>query len=226
VQIANELAAEGICQPLMVVDTTPDDDILRNFLLRIEAAVNALKKVNKKAQLFVVIDAADNAEMAAEEFKDNCFAHELLREKMPVGCKLIMLCRTERKELLHPTENTLVLELKPFSETESLQNLQHSFPAATVNDGVEFHRLTGGNPRVQANALTVSHKTVTELLSSFGPNPMTVEMQIEQQLRTAVTKIKEHQTPNYQEAINAICVGLASLPPHIPISVFGRWRID
>jgi hypothetical protein len=219
VQIANELAAEGICQPLMVVDTTLDDDILRNFLLRIEAAVNALKKVNRKAQLFVVIDAADNAEMAAEEFKDNCFAHDLLREKMPVGCKLIMLCRTERKQLLHPTENTLVLELKPFSETESLQNLQRSFPAATVNDGVEFHRLTGGNPRVQANALAASHKTVTELLSSFGPNPMTVEMQIEQQLRTAVTKIKEHQTPNYQEAINAICVGLASLPPHIPISV-------
>lgn len=219
VQIANELAAEGICQPLIVVDTTPDDDILRKFLLRIESAVNALKKVDREAQLFVVIDAADNAEMAADEFKDNCFAHELLREKMPVGCKLIMLCRTERIQLLHPTENMLVLELKPFSETESLQNLQRSFPAATVNDGVEFHRLTGGNPRVQANALATSHKMITELLSSFGPNPMTVEKQIEQQLRSAVRKIKEYQTPNYQEAINSICVGLASLPPHIPISV-------
>lgn len=219
VQIANELAIQGICQPLLVFDTTNDDDILRNFLQRIDSAVNALKKRNRRARLFIVIDAADNAEMAAEEFKDNCFAHELLREKMPAGCKLIMLCRTERKHLLKPNDNILSLELKPFSEVESLNNLHSYFPTATINDGVEFFRLTGGNPRVQANALAASCRTVTELLSSFGPNPMTVEMQIEQQLRVAVLKIKEHQTPNFQEAINAICIGLASLPPHIPISI-------
>ncbi|WP_158085437.1 ATP-binding protein [Niastella vici] len=142
-----------------------------------------------------------------------------LREKMPKGCKLIMLCRTERKHLLKPNDNILSLELKPFSEVESLRNLQGYFPGATANDGVEFYRLTGGNPRVQANALTASYQTVTKLLSSFGPNPMTVEMQIEQQLRAAVLKINEHQTPNFQDTINAICVGLASLPPHIPISI-------
>lgn len=219
VQIANELATEGICQPILVFDTTNDDAILRSFLQRIDSAVSALKKVNKRAQLFIVIDAADNAEMAAEEFKENCFAHELLREKIPSGCKLIMLCRTERKELLKPTHKILSLELNPFSEVESLHNLQHYFPSATINDGVEFHRLTGGNPRVQANALSVSYWTVTDLLISFGPNPMTVEMQIEQQLNTAVLKIRENQTPNFQDTINAICIGLASLPPHIPISI-------
>jgi hypothetical protein len=219
VQIANELAVQGICQPLLVFDTTHDDDILRSFLQRIDSAVNALKKVNKRAQLFIVIDAADNAEMAAEEFKDNCFAHELLREKMPTGCKLIMLCRTERKKLLKPNDNILSFELKPFSEVESLHNLQGYFPIATEDDGIEFYRLTGGNPRVQANALAVPYPSVTELLSSFGPNPMTVEMQIEHQLRAAILKINEHQTPNFQETVNAICIGLASLPPHIPISI-------
>ncbi len=219
VQIANELAAEGICQPLLVVDTTNDDDILRNFLQRIDSAINALKKVNRHAQLFIVIDAADNAEMAAEEFKDNCFAHELLREKMPRSCKLIMMCRTERKHLLKPNDNILSLELEPFSESESLNNLRYYFPNATLNDGLEFYRLTSGNPRVQANVLAASHQTITELLSSFGTNPMTVEMQIEQQLRAAVLKINEHQTPNFQDKINAICIGLASLPPHIPISI-------
>lgn len=219
VQIANELAAIGICQPMLVFDTTLDDDILRSFLERIGSAVNTLKKVNEHAQLFIVIDAADNAEMAAEDVSDNCFANELLREKMPPGCKLIMLCRTERKHLLKPNENILSIELEPFSEIESFHNLQGHFPKATVNDGIEFYRLTGGNPRVQANELAVSHRTVTELLSSLGPNPRTVEMQIEQQLRAAVLKIKEDQTPNYQGTINAIGVGLASLPPHIPISI-------
>jgi len=222
VQIANELATKGLCQPVLVFDTTNDDDILRSFLQRIDSATKALKKLNKRAQLFIVIDAADNAEMAAEEFKDICFAHELLREKMPSGCKLIMLCRTERKHLLKPNDKILSLELTPFSDEESLHNLRYYFPTATVNDGLEFYRLTGGNPRVQANALAVSYQKITELLSSFGPNPMTVEMQIEQQLRDAVLKINEHQTPNFQDTINAICIGLASLPPHIPISVLAR----
>ncbi|MEO6671278.1 MAG: hypothetical protein ABIN36_17480 [Ferruginibacter sp.] len=222
VQIANELAAKDISQPLLVFDTTLDDDILRSFLLRINSAVNALKEINKQAQLFIVIDAADNAEMAAEEYSDNCFAHELLREKMPVGCKLIMLCRTERIQLLNPNENILSIELNSFSEEESHHNLQSYFPTATFNDAIEFYRLTGGNPRVQANILAISHRTVTDLLLSFGPNPMTVEMQIEQQLHGAVMKIKEDQTPNFQDKINSICIGLASLPPHIPISILAR----
>lgn len=219
VQIANELAAKGICPPILVRDTTHDDDILRSFLQRVDSAVNSLKKVNKLAQLYVVIDAADNAEMAAEEFNDTCFAHELLREKMPHGCKLIMLCRTERRHLLKPNDNILSIELRPFCEKETFENLQSIFPTVSTNDGLEFYRLTGGNPRVQANALAASHPTVTALLSSFGPNLMTVEMQIDQQLRAAVSKIKEHQTPNFQQIINAICVGLSSLPPHIPISI-------
>ena len=222
VQIANELSARGICQPLLVFDTSQDDDILRGFLQRISSAIDALKKVNNHAQLFFVIDAADNAEMAAEEYKDNCFAHELLRENIPEGCKLIMLCRTERKDLLKPNDNILSVELTPFSEAESLDNLRGAFPAAKENDGVEFHRLTGGNPRVQANALAMSYRTVIDLLSSFGRNPMTVEMQIEKQLQAAVLRIKEQQLPKFEGVVNAICVGLASLPPHIPISILAN----
>jgi len=222
VQIANELSARGICQPLWVFDTNQDDDILRGFLVRISSAVDALRKVNNHAQIFVVIDAADNAEMAAEEYKDNCFAHELLREKMPEGCKLIMLCRTERKDLLKPNDNILSIELMPFSETESLNNLRGTFPTAKEDDGVEFHRLTGGNPRVQANALAMSYRTVIDLLSSFGRNQITVEMQIEKQLQAAVLRIKEQQLPKFEGVVNAICVGLSSLPPHIPISVLAN----
>lgn len=222
VQISNELATLGLCQPYIVFETTHDDNILRGCLQRIAFAAEALRKRNSCAQLLIVIDAADNAEMAAEEFGDDCFAHELLREKMPKGCKLVMLCRTERIQLLKPGSQILQLELSSFSENESLKNLQVHFPDASEHDGEEFHRLTSGNPRVQANALAKSHPSVIELLTSFGPNPMTVEMQIEKQLGEAVSKIKEYQTPNHQEAIDAICIGLASLPPHIPIEILAK----
>ncbi len=102
VQIVNELASKGLCDPLIVQNTTLDEDIMRKFLQRIEASVKSLKKLTKEAQLFILVDAADNAEMAAIEYTQSCFAHELLRETMPDGCKLVMLCRTERIYLLQP----------------------------------------------------------------------------------------------------------------------------
>ena len=219
VQIANELAAKGLCDPLIVQNTTLDEDIMRKFLIRIEASVTSLKKSVTSAQLFVVIDAADNAEMAAEEYSQSCFANELLREKMPTDCRLVMLCRTERIYLLQPQSSIVQLKLEPFSEEETLANLRKWFATASEKDGAEFHRLTYANPRVQANALDVKHGSVNELLQALGPAGTSVEDQIELQLNAAVSKIKDELPKEHHAQINSICLGLASLPPHIPIEV-------
>ncbi|MFT3948210.1 MAG: hypothetical protein QM763_14665 [Agriterribacter sp.] len=222
VQIVNELAAKGLCDPLIVQNTTLDEDIMRKFLQRIEASVKSLKKVTDEAQLFVLIDAADNAEMAAIEYTQSCFAHELLRETIPDGCKLVLLCRTERIHLLQPQSFITRLELEPFSEEETLANLKKWFPDANEKDGIEFHRLTSGNPRVQANALDVKHDSIHELLASLGPSGTTVEKQIELQLNAAISKIKDLIPQEHHHQINSICLGLASLPPHIPIDVLSK----
>lgn len=222
VQIANELSSKGLCDPLIVQNTTLDEDIIRRFLLLIDTAVKTLKKVISSAQLFIFIDAADNAEMAAKEFNQPCFAHELLRERIPEGCKLVFLCRTERISLLQPNSNTLILELNTFTEHETVENLRKWFPNASKNDGIEFHRLTGGNPRVQANALDGKYESINELLSSLGPSGTSVEKQIELQLEVAVSKTKESLPEEYRCHIDSICLGLASLSPHIPIDVLAK----
>lgn len=222
VQIVNELAVKGLCDPLLVQDTSQDSDIMKKFLWRIEAAVKTLKQTNDSATLIILIDAADNAEMAAQEYNHPCFANELLRENMPDGCKLVLLCRTERIKLLKPNSKITQFELEAFSETESLINLQKWFSEADENDGTEFYRLTSGNPRVQANALSVQASSVSELLSRLGPMGMTVEEQIELQLNTAVSTIKDFLSDSFQEQIEAICLGLASLPPHIPIEILAK----
>lgn len=222
VQIANELSSEGLCEPLIVPDTTHDEDIMRRFLVLIQSAVEALRKTVSTAQLFILIDAADNAEMAAQEFHQSCFAHELLREKIPVGCQLILLCRTERIYLLQPASNILEFELQPFTESETTENLRKRYPDATDNDGIEFHRLTGANPRVQANALDANYNTVNELLRSLGPSGATVELQIESQLQLAVAKMRDLLSAEFSNAIDSICLGLASLPPHIPIDILAK----
>lgn len=222
VQIANELSSEGLCEPLIVPDTTHDEDIMRRFLVLIQSAIEALRETVPTAQLFILIDAADNAEMAAREFHQSCFAHELLREKMPAGCQLIMLCRTERIHLLQSASNILQLELQPFTVAETTENLRKTYPNATDSDGIEFHRLTGANPRVQANALDAKQDTVSHLLSSLGPLGTTVEQQIESQLHAAVAKIRDLLPAEFSDNIRSICLGLASLPPHIPIHVLAK----
>lgn len=220
VQISNELATMGLCEPLIPSNNASSErELTRMFLYRIENAVKNLRKAFSSATLTLLVDAADNAEMAAKEFNQSCFARELLREEMPEGCKLVYLCRPERIYLLEPQSTIKLLELKPFSEQESLAYLKTRFPSATEADGLEFHRLTSGNPRVQSNALDNRSESVVALLNSLGPKPTSVEDQIEAQLRFAVSRLKDLLPTVFQQEIDAICTGLASLSPNIPIDV-------
>jgi len=194
-------------------------DRLISMTARLHAAATALRKVYPDAVLVVFIDAADNAEMAAKEFSEPCFAHHLLREAMPDGCRIVALCRTERVNLLEPASEVRQFELKPFSKAETLVHLRERFPAANQADGLEFHRMTAGNPRVQANSLSIGHNTVSDVLVSLGPSGTTIDEQIAAQLNFAISSVKEAFPVDFQQQIEAICLGLANLPPLIPIEV-------
>lgn len=222
VQIANELASKGLCERMIVQSATPESDIMRGFISRIGTSIKALKKAEDSAELVILIDAADNAEMAAQEFGDSCFANELLREEFPSGCKIALLCRPERIHLLRPPSFISQFTLLPFSKEETLENLKKWFPKVKESEGFEFHRLTSGNPRVQMNSIVAGHSSVHKLLAYLGPSGTTVEKQIEQQLNTAVQRIKDALPKDYQNIVNKICTGLASLPPNIPIQVLSQ----
>ncbi|WP_407557482.1 hypothetical protein [Winogradskyella sp. 4-2091] len=222
VQISNELASFGLCERILVKDTTQESDIMRGFLTRIRSSISSLKNVTKSARLVILIDAADNAEMAAQEFSDSCFASELLREEFPQDCKLVLLCRPERTHLLKPSNSITQLSLLPFSKEESFENLKNWFPTVNESQAFEFHRLTSGNPRVQMNSIAAGHSSMSKLLEYLGPYGTTVEEQIEQQLNSAVQKIKDNLPSNYQSYVDKICTGLASLPPNIPIQVLSQ----
>ncbi|MDO6517790.1 hypothetical protein [Zobellia uliginosa] len=222
VQITNELASIGLCERMLVKDTTQESDIMHDFLGRIEVSIKSLKKAVSSARLVILIDAADNAEMAAHEFGDSCFANELLREQFPKDCKLILLCRPERTHLLKPLSSIPILSLLPFSKEETFENLKKWFPEVSRSEAIEFHRLTNGNPRVQMNSIAAASSSVNKLLTYLGPSGVTVEKQIEQQLNSAVQKITDTLPEDYQTNVNKICKGLASLPPNIPIHVLAK----
>lgn len=219
IQVSNELAKKGLCAPLIPQIIDQDDRLMRSFLLRLKSATDSLKQNNSAAILIIMFDAADNAEMAAAEAGDTCFASQLLKEDIPDGCRIIFFSRPERVHLLKPKSSIIRLTLSPFSKNETLEHLKTKFPDAALADGNEFKRLTNGNPRVQANALNLGEDSIRSVLLSLGPLGTTVNDLIELQLEQAVIKIKEDLPDSFQEHVDAICTGLANLPPFIPIHI-------
>lgn len=218
IQIANELAVLDLCEPLILRSTDSDDQLLRAFLNRLETAGKKVKQVNPDSLVTIFIDAADNAAMAANDFNEKDFITQLLKQNFHNSCRIIALCRTERINLLAPKKNVQQINLLPFSQGESLVHLRKYFSNARENDGLEFHRLTSGNPRVQANAVNFNPLSLSKVLTDLGPG-YSVDKQIATQIETAIEQLKEKHPTIFQQQINDICIGLANLHPLIPIDV-------
>ena len=219
VQIANELAALRHCDLLIPSSNADETDYMRAFAHRLRQSITAVRSNNTQALVCVIVDAADNAELAAREFESGrSFARDLLRESLPKGTRLVVLCRTERQDLLDPPAHSLRLELQPFSRDETASFLRNTHDHASDNDVEEFHRLTSQNPRVQAIAMGQSN-SLAAVLRSLGPNPTTVDDTIAALLSRAVEDLRETVGGAEQIKIDVICESLATLRPFIPVKV-------
>ena len=219
IQIANELAAMGACHPLIPTVHADTKAYLRAFLFRLDQASRHLRAGNPEALLCIIVDAADNAEMAAKDQREpNAFISDLIGLILPQGVRLVVTCRSHRKGLLRAPANTKEIELKPFSLAETTRFLRENFPDATDSEATEFAHLSSDNPRVQALALSRG-LALPETLRALGPQPTTVEDAIGELLSSAVDKLR-HAAGAIEEAqIDRICAGLAVLRPLIPIKV-------
>lgn len=223
VQIANELAAKGLCYPLVPTFHADAQSYMQEFSHRIEQASKSIRLKNPKALICIVVDAADNAQMISEDIGEKrSFVKDLIREKgMPENVRLVFICRTHRQGYLDQPFEAISLELSPFDCERTGKHLRQKFKNADKHDIEEFHRLSSGNPRVQAFALSRS-KTLDEALSSLGPNPTTVADIIKKLLDEAIKKMKSESTEVERTEIDKICKGLAFLRPEIPISVLSE----
>ena len=219
VQVSNQLAKEGLCTALIPSRNEPDDYWMRAFLTRLNEACTTLQERSENALLVLIFDAVDNAEMAAQSSGDSCFASLLIREYVPNNCRIVYSSRPERTHLFDPPSIVNIIELQCFSDRETYLNLGSRYKDISIHDAKEFNRLTSCNPRVQANAFSLNAPSISELLSSFCSNPMTVDDLIEKQLGKAISAMKDMFPQGYREQIDAICSGLATLPPFIPLNV-------
>ena len=222
VQITNELAAKGLCHPLIPTVHADASAYMRAFSYRLQQAITLIRFADTDAVLCIVIDAADNAQSAAEEIGESrSFVRDLLRETLPDGVRLVILCRSHRRDALDPPFNTLQRELESFSTIETATCLRQTFPDASEHDVGEFHRLTSQNPRVQALILSSKLK-LAETLRLLGPNPTTVESTIGNLLSGAIVKLRDSVGRIENGQVDKICAGLAALRPLIPTSVLAQ----
>jgi len=221
VQIANELAARGLCNPLIPTSHADAKHYLRAFCGRLQQTVNLLRAREPEATLCIIIDAADNAELAAQEMGERGFVRDLIRTPLPNGVRLALTCRTHRQDLLDPPPDVNRIQLSPFSPVETASHLRGWFPAATATEVEEFHYLSSANPRVQALALA-SGVGLADMLRTLGPEPTTVDKAIGHLLQRAMDKLKDRAGRVESAQIDLICCGLAVLRPLVPIETLAR----
>jgi hypothetical protein len=222
VQLANELAGQALCDPLIPTNKADAKAYARAFGARLEQASTSLRDRDPAALLCLVIDAADNAETAAREAHDGpSFARLLLREQLPDNVRLVLTARTHRVDLLNPPPTSRRIDLLPFSLGETAKNLRAAFRNASIRDVEEFHRLTSSNPRVQATALA-GNASLSSVLAGLGPEPLTVQDTIARLLEAAVVKIRDETPEVEQRQFDSVCEALATLRPFVPLAIVAR----
>lgn len=223
VQLGNEIAAAKLCAPLIPSPKASGPAYVRAFVDRVEQAAAVLEERSPTSLLCLVIDAADNAEMIAAEMSDGpSFPRQLLRETWPANVRLVLLARGYRVHLLDPTPATAIVPIGPFTEVETLANLQARNFTPNAAQLAEFHRLTSRNPRVQA-AIVAEGGTLPDILARLGPKPLNVDGTIRIVLARALARVEDELVSGPDRArLKEICRAMATLRPPLPIDIVAR----
>ncbi|HGN3968582.1 TPA: AVAST type 3 anti-phage nuclease/ATPase Avs3a [Pseudomonas aeruginosa] len=221
VQIANELSGQQLCLPLIPSGGTDPKQFMRAFVSRLKQAIDLLRARTPQANLCIIVDAADNAYMAAQEIGERAFVHDLINTDLPEGVRLAFTCRSHRQSYLRAPPDAIVIKLESFSKAETATHLRLSYPEATEAEAAEFAFLSSDNPRVQALAMEGT-PLIDDMIRALGPTPTTVQRAIGGLLKKSIDRLKAECGPTEANQIDLICKGLAVLRPMVPISILAQ----
>ncbi|WP_147915720.1 ATP-binding protein [Ruania zhangjianzhongii] len=220
VQLVNELAGRRLCDPIIPSATADEADYARAFLGRLSKASANLSVTDPDALLTIVVDAADNAAMIAEEMGERSFAQGLVRERLPPNVRLLVTSRSGRISLLGLPSGYQDVALRGFDLDETRDHLRTVYASVSDADASEFHARTSRNPRVQATVLDATD-SLHEALTWLAPNPVSAGDALDSLIERQVADLRDRQHGAGAE-IDAICVGLAALRPMIPVRVLAE----
>ena len=218
IHIVNNLAAEGLCDPLLP-DHNSIEDLIKAFRKRLAQAVNTLRRWSRDAQLLLFIDAIDNAAEHARDTGERAFPTLLLESFHhggPVnGVQLIVSCRTHRRDISRGSVPCEELELQAFTEGEAEKYLRDRYAKVTNTEVKVAYSRSRGNPRILEH-LVQSDRGLLDA------SELKSEIKLDDLLRARIQKaLGEARQRGYKESdIEAFLAGLAVLPPPVPLKEY------
>jgi PAS domain-containing protein len=186
-------------------------EVVRRSLQRFRQALEVIRRTKPSGRLFILIDAADNAALAAARRGEPSFPRELLESlsaQAPIdGLFVIATARTERCDQAIGEAVCRPFALTPFTPTESEAFILARGPEASAAEIEVVHRRADGNPRVIANLIEPDRDLVGETQSEAR---IEVENLIQERIDRAVKLA--HQKGARADSIIAFLCALSVLP--------------
>lgn len=215
-QLVNQIAARGLCDPILPGRTDPLD-LLKTARNRLKAAAEALKRQGRLDGLSLLLDAVDHSAEAAALAGEESFAFQLLKSLAvsPIeGVRLVLSCRTQRLSKTKGDVRCQEYPVPPFGVPEVLRLIRTTRPGASPTEVATLTSRAQGNPRILAALLRQGPPFEPQV----GPLPdadEALKALLEQQLDEALqTAIRMGEKPSELEAMLA---GLALMPPPTPV---------
>lgn len=225
VQIVNELASRTLCDPML---PGGDDSrkIIKAACKRLSQAATAIRTQSSKLGLLIIIDAADNAQLEAEDRREESFPKRLLaalHEEPIDGVKLLLTARPYRKDKVIDCARVSEIELRPFTKPEAREFLKSRKPDASEVAIATALARSGRNARVLDYLVQTWD---TNVLGEASIATITVPEIIAQRCNKIISDL--HIAGWLDLEITEFFVALSLLPPPIPLEELARalgWQV-
>jgi hypothetical protein len=219
VQIVNELASRTLCDPML---PGGDDSrkVIKAACKRFSQAAAAIRTQSSKLGLLIIIDAADNAQLEADDRHEESFPKRLLAalDEEPIdGVKLLLTARPYRKDKVIDRARVSEIELGPFSDPEAREFLKSRKQDASEVEIATALARSGRNARVLDYLVQTWS---TNVLGEASITNITVPEIIAQRCSKIISDLHIAGWPDSE--ITEFFVALSLLPPPIPLEELAR----
>lgn len=215
VQIANELASHGLCDPMLPTDGDRMG-LIKAARKRLERAAQTVRQQSSKSGVLVILDASDNAQIEADDRKEDAFPKLLLSSlsETPIeGVKLVLTARPHRMAKVVGTSDIERFELKPFTEDETRTFLaDRRKRVSSLEFSTAFAR-SRGNARVLEYLVESWDQNVA---GNASKSEITAEELIEQKCNRIFRGLHTLGWPDHE--IREFFAAISLLPPPIPLA--------
>ena len=213
-QIVNELASRGLCDPLLPTDAD-QYGLIAFTRKRLRQASETVKEQSSMQGIVLVIDAADNAQLEADHRNEPAFPRLLLDSLSTEsinGVKLILTARPHRMDKVIGRSKVEDIELQPFSEEETRRFIN------TRLENVSDLEFSTAFARSRGNARVLEYLVESWDENILGDGPK-IEITAEELIAQKCEKIFDDlHTAGWPESeVREFFAALSLLPPPIPL---------